>query len=263
MSNNRLTGPIILLGASVVLLLVLLFGFSNVSKESKKTSAKRSQTVDLVSPGTLLRDAKMELSSEALEVVETFEIQLEKTTEEEKRIELMEELASRWYRLSKPALSGYYAENIAALKSSDPMAWSIAGTTYTLCIQSDDDPKTKQFCAKRARAAFENAISLEPEEPAHRVNLAVAIVEYPDQDNPMQGILMLRELADQYPENPTVLFNLGRFAIQTGQYDKAIERLSAAMEIDPNSKAIACLLGQAYQGSGNEELAELFLKECN
>ncbi len=263
MKSNSISGPMILIGSAVVLLLVLLFGFSNVSKQSKKLSDKRSQKVDLVSPGTLLRAAKQNLSPELLDAVETFEMQLEKTSDEEKQIELMQELASRWYRLSEPAISGYYAEKIAERMESDAMAWSIAGTTYTLCLQQEEDGKTKQFCAKRAREAFENAISLEPEEVSHRVNLAVAIVEFPDQENPMQGILMLRELADQYPESPTVLFNLGRFAIQTGQYDKAIERLSSALEIEPGSKAIACLLGQAHQRAGNDEQAELFIKECN
>lgn len=255
--------PTWLVIGAVVLLAILYFGFSNVSDERQSIDKKRSLVSESVSINTLLKNAKDQLRDDVLESIEAFEIQLEKTTDEVKRIELMKELAGRWYRLSEPAISGYYAEKIAEKLENDPDAWSIAGTTFTLCLQKDGDSKTKDFCSKRARVAFENAISLEPEVVSHRVNMAVAQVEYPSGDNPMQGILMLRDLADQYPDNATVHYQLGRFAIQTGQFEKAIERLNTALELQPDSALIACLLGQAYQGAGKTREAEPFLSKCN
>jgi cytochrome c-type biogenesis protein CcmH/NrfG len=85
----------------------------------------------------------------------------------------------------------------------------------------------KAFCNQRAVQAFENAISLNPDNASHRLNLALTYTEMPPEDNPMKGILLLRELQEQYPENTQVLNALGRLAIQTGQYARAVERLDA------------------------------------
>jgi len=258
-----INGPKLLLGAAVALLALLYFGFSNVSDSRKSVNEKRSLIAESISISTLLKNAKSEIATESLESIEAFEAQLDKTNEPEKRVALLKELSGRWYRLSKPAIAGFYAEKVAEKLESDAEAWAIAGTTYTLCLQIEADGKVKEFCSKRARTSFENAISLQPDVVAHRVNMAVAQVEYPSADNPMQGILLLRELADKHPDNATVHYQLGRFAIQTGQYDKAIERLQLALNIQPESAAISCLLGQAYEGAGRKDEAELFLKYCN
>lgn len=261
MSLNKPTWLVI---SAIALFCILYFGFSIVSKNREQVDLQRSMVAESVSISTLLKNAKSELNKDQLESIEAFEFQLEKTTEGEKRIDLLEELASRWYRLSRPEISGYYAERIAERLETDPDAWSIAGTTYTICLQQNtEDEKVRSFCGLRARKAFENAISLEPEVVSHRLNLAVAYTEFPSEENPMQGILMLRELVEQYPNHTGVLFNLGRFALQTGQYDRAIERLEKAHELDPNSAIIACLLGQAYDGSGNKEAAQPYLMFCN
>jgi len=260
---KSINGPKFLVIAAILLFGLLYFGFSNVSSSRKSVNEKRSLVAESISISSLLKNAKSEIGAETLEAIEAFEIQLDKTSEPEKRIELLKELSGRWYRLSKPAISGFYAEKIAEKLESDAEAWSIAGTTYTLCLQREEDGKIKDFCSKRARAAFENAISLQPEVVGHRVNMAVAQVEHPSSDNPMQGILMLRELADKHPDNATVHYQLGRFAIQTGQYERAIERLEMAFKIQPESAVISCLLGQAYQAVGNKEQAELYLTKCN
>ena len=64
------------------------------------------------------------------------------------------------------------------------------------------------------------------------------------------------------PDNPLVLTNLGRLAIQTGQYDKAIQRLESAVAIEPENRNANCLLAQVYSETGNQEKAALFLKKC-
>ena len=78
----------------------------------------------------------------------------------------------------------------------------------------------------------------------------------------MKGILMLRDLIEKEPENVLVLSTLGRFAIQTGQFEKAIERLEKAISLDPKNNKANCLLAQAYQGVGNAEKAAEYANIC-
>lgn len=51
--------------------------------------------------------------------------------------------------------------------------------------------------------------------------------------NPMEGILALRELAESDPPSVDAVVWLGIFGIQSGQMDKARERFSDALMLDP------------------------------
>jgi tetratricopeptide (TPR) repeat protein len=52
-------------------------------------------------------------------------------------------------------------------------------------------------------------------------------------ENPMEGILALRALAESDPPNVDAVVWLGIFGIQSGQLDKARERFSEALTLDP------------------------------
>ena len=56
---------------------------------------------------------------------------------------------------------------------------------------------------------------------------------------PMQGILVLLELADADEPNVRANYVLGKFGMQSGQMDKAADRFNKVIELDPN-------LGNAY-----------------
>lgn len=50
---------------------------------------------------------------------------------------------------------------------------------------------------------------------------------------PMQGILLLRQIADDHPGNFRAQYHLGKFSAQTGQWEKVIERFENVKSIDP------------------------------
>jgi cytochrome c-type biogenesis protein CcmH/NrfG len=125
--------------------------------------------------------------------------------------------------------------------------------------------KERDYSRSRAINALENAISIAPQETRHRINLALCYVEAPTTDNPMKGVLMLRDMLDKHPDDVGVLVQLGRLAIRTGQFDKALERLGKAYEIEPKNPAVLTYLVQAHQGKGEMEKAreyETLLKQA-
>jgi tetratricopeptide (TPR) repeat protein len=250
---------LILIG--VFLVLILYFGFSIKSSQSLKEEVSRALISQVMSTDALIVSSKSELDNVSLKNVELLEQRFKQVEERDDKLKILEELAGLWYRLGNAAVSGSYAQRIAELRN-DADSWSIAGTTFVLCLQTDMEPRVKEFCAARSRSAFENAISLDPEKVSHRVNLALSYVEFPPEDNPMKGVLMLRELQEKYPDNVSVLFNLGRLAMKTGQYERAVERLEQARVIDPSSKQIGCLLSKAYEGSGDIEKAAELAANC-
>ena len=60
-----------------------------------------------------------------------------------------------------------------------------------------------------------------------------AAVQKVSGENPMEGILALRALAESDPPNADAVVWLGIFGIQSGQLDKARERFSEALTLEP------------------------------
>jgi Tfp pilus assembly protein PilF len=82
--------------------------------------------------------------------------------------------------------------------------------------------------------------------PARDVKLAEAIALVQGQE-PMRGIMMLREMLEEDPDNAEVHWQLGLFSVQSGQYDKALERFRKVSELDPDAYPdVWFYLGRTY-----------------
>ncbi|MBR9919771.1 MAG: tetratricopeptide repeat protein [Bacteroidetes bacterium] len=251
----------ITLGAFAVLFLVLYFQCETKPPAQKAIEKSRALNAESTDINALLKEAKASLDSRASNDILAAEAMVDQAETDSARSLALQELASAWYAARRPGISGFYAEEIANIEASAE-AWSIAGTTYSICLQQTQSEKIRSFCRDHAITAFESAISIDPSEPGPRINLALVYTDAPPPDQPMKGILMLRDLNEQFPENTGVLVNLGRLGIQTGQYERAIERLSKAYELDPNDPRAACFLAQAYEGAGNPAEAQKFGNIC-
>lgn len=84
------------------------------------------------------------------------------------------------------------------------------------------------------------------------IDSAVALVNGAD---PMAGIMLLREVLKENPENSRAQFQMGVFSMRSQQYSKAVERFSKVLEIDPDAHEAMLLLGHAHANSGNREEA--------
>lgn len=252
---------LIVVASSVLLFGLLYFGFDTKPSDRSVIERTRSLTAENTGIGVLLPDAKATLSADQSALIASLEVSIKESTEDSLKLGLTEDLSSAWYKLGRPDISGHYAEVIAEQLNTET-AWSIAGTTYAIGAQRLKEEKNKKFCADRAVKAFENAISLNPENVDNKLNLAVCFADNPPADNPMKGILMLLDLNKKHPDNVPILGTLGRLGLKTGQYAKAVERLEKAITLDPNYKTAICLLVDAYTGLGDAAKAASYAEKC-
>lgn len=251
---------IITIVGCILLFGVLYFGCDTKSSDQKTVEMSRESNIEATGIENLLAEANPQLPKKQSALIDAYLQEYKKTEDDSLKVENLINISSEWYKAGYPLIAGYYAEEVAKIKD-DKDAWSIAGTTYMIGMRNDSIAKNVEFGKKRAIRALENAISLEEDNVEDQVNLALVYVERPD-DNPMQGILMLRELNEKYPDNVIVLNQLAQLAIRTGQFTKAIERLSTALEIEPENKNSICLIAQAYEMSGASDKAEEFRIKC-
>lgn len=178
---------------------------------------------ELVNMDRIINESKQTISPGARVEVQKYEEQLSNVEQDSQRVKYLKSLASLWFSEDKPLVSGHFAEKIADIVQDLP-SWSIAGTTYTIAAQRSAEEQEKKYAIGKSRLAFEKALSIEPENIDNKINLALTYVEVPLEDNPMKGILMLRDVNQSHPDNVPVIMQLARLSLQTGQLDKAVDR---------------------------------------
>jgi tetratricopeptide (TPR) repeat protein len=252
----------ILLSVGVVMVAVIYLTLDSRPPEAYEYEESRVFQMQSTSARNLIREKLPQLDEESQMRIRSINVSIENSQSLADSVERIKELSGAWYKQEEPVLAGYYAEQVATLEGTAP-SWSMAGTTYALALHKENmAPKERDFAADQARSAFEKAITLEPENVDHRINLALTYVQAPLENQPMKGIQMLLELNRKHPDNASVLYHLGRLAIQTGQYERAIERLERVLVLQPNRKNAHCLLADAYASTQQMKKAEASRQAC-
>ncbi len=247
---------LLVVGAAVALFFTLYFGCGTQTKEQKAIDQSRALTTEALDIKSHIESTLATLDASQKSKIMAFE-----SNKDSKDPSVLKQLSSAWHNAQHDEIAAWYAEKIADVEKTEE-SWSIAGANYYLAIAQNTDKAMRDFCTQKAVNAFQNAVSLNPKKIEHKINLALCYTENPPQDNPMKGILLLRELDKENPDNVPVNVQLARLAIKTGQYDKAIPRLEKVLTSEPENKKAICLLADAYRETQNARAFELE-KRCN
>lgn len=256
---NRLQYGVLV--TALALFLLLYLGFKTTPASQAIVERSRSIQGESTRFETILDEAKAHLTPDQVTQLTTLETNVRDAGSDTMQAEALKKLSGWWYSQNHTVIAGGIAEQVAEIENTD-IAWSVAGATFHGALSLEQDPKLRDYCASRAIHAFESAVSLNPSQAEHQVNLALVFAENPPPDNPMKAVLLLRELETKYPESPAVYNALGRLAIKTNQWDRAIQRLEKAWSLDPNNPNTPCLLAKAYEGIGNAGKALEFSALC-
>ena len=248
--------------AALILFCGLYFGFNTKPSNQKKTEQSQVVLKGTTTSDELREAAGKELDAQQLVQVTELEQQISAAQNNAERAALLRRLSGLWYAAGYIPVAGDVAVQAALTENTDA-AWSVAGGTFFNGLTASQDPKIRDYCAESAVKCFEKAALLTPEKVEHRVNAALVYAENPPPDNPMQAVLQLRELESKHPNEASVYNALGRLAIKTNQWERAIERLEKARSLDKRNLNTPCLLAKAYEGAGNTTKATEFARICN
>jgi outer membrane protein len=126
-----------------------------------------------------------------------------------------------------------------------------AGNSYYEAYTFAINKEKQNVLAEKAREWLGKVIEANPKNLDAKSKIALTYFS----SNPPQGVALIREVLAEDPKNEFALFNLGMLAIQSAQYDRAIERLNELIAVNPKHIQGQLLLGVAYLNKGNKEKA--------
>ncbi len=115
----------------------------------------------------------------------------------------------------------------------------------------------QSYWGEKTREYYQKALAEDPN--LHNVKTKMALTHLPVQ--PMQGVILLREVIENDPENDLALYNLGLLSLQSSQFDKAVQRFEKLVESHPDNLEGQFYLGVAYfESKALIKAKEQFLK---
>lgn len=138
-----------------------------------------------------------------------------------------------------------YAQKIFEIDSGEYGQLKSGLLTFSVFELTNDQSKSAAL-GQRVRALLEPIANTTKDESL-RVKIGMT---YVSTQNPMKGILMIREVLEENPQNVEALFKLGFLAIQSGQLEKAVERFEQILKIEPNDWNSVLYLGISHSEMG-------------
>ncbi|HYF32124.1 MAG TPA: tetratricopeptide repeat protein [Chitinophagaceae bacterium] len=239
----------------VVLLLLFFFGQTVPPKKSAATAAADSTSHQHITTNDILQALKQKLTPEQQAYVNRLENAVVRGDVKEQQLRVYQQLATFW-KDSVPAFlpAAYYTGEAAKLENLEKNL-TFAAHLYLDNIRVQSDPELKDWMAQQAKGLLEQALKLNPNSDSLKVSLGSCYIFGNVHGNPMEGITMIREVAERDPHNVYAQMMLGIGGVMTGQFDKAIERFKKVIEHQPNNLEARINLAEAYERKGDKQSA--------
>lgn len=245
---------LILISAGIILLAGLFFFGKTVDPDKTEPVAAQPATnmPSVLTTEQVISKFKENLSPLQIQKLAQLENAVVRGDVRDQQIHVFHQLASYWSdTLKHREIGAYYAGEAAKLENSEK---SLTFAAHLLLddMMSSSDPSMQRWMATQAKEMFDKALTINPNNDSSKIGIGVCYMFGNISGNPMQGILAIKEIADKNPDNMYAQMMLGLGGIQSGQYDKAIERFLTVVKKQPdNIEAILNLAG-AYERTGDK-----------
>ncbi len=239
--------------AAICLLSLFFFGkthLPNINQpsvdENKKDHQHTGQTDELIAASV------NRLSPSQQKFVQKTENQLDKSIPREEKIHLYHQLSRFWADSADNfLLYAFYNGEAAKLENSEKSLTFAARLFLSEVLNAQDESDRQHWLAENAKDLFDKALVINPKNDSNRIGRGACYIFGGLSENPMEGILPIREIADRQPDNLYAQMMLALGGRKSGQYDKAIERLLAIIKKEPNNLEAMFQLAECNELKGN------------
>jgi tetratricopeptide (TPR) repeat protein len=255
--------PQFILAGSGVLLLILIFFFGETIPPKKKNAVVQTDssasTVRSVTTQDVLNASKAKLTPFQLSYVNSLEHSVVRGDVKDQQINSYTQLANFWRDSVRDGflVYAYYSGETAKLENSEKKL-TFAAQLFLENLRGQDDAGLKTWMADNAKQLFERSLQLNPNNDSSKVGLGACYIFGSSAGSPqevMQGIQRILEVANRDTTNMYAQFMLGLGGEMSGQFDKAIERLTKVIQHEPDNVEAILTLAEINEKKGNKKEA--------
>jgi len=221
----------------------------------KKIEAANPFPSAIITIDSILHHAKQNLSSEQLTKLNFLENSITRGDVEGQKVHVLHQLSRYWrdsIRLFEPF--AWYNGEAARLESSEK-SLTFAAQLFLNNLKTEGNLALKTWKALQAKDLFERSLKLNPTNDSAQIGLGATYLYSSVANNPMEGILKIRQVVEKDSTNVYALMTLGEASILSGQSDKAIERFAKVVQLQPANLEAILSLADIYERDGNKEEA--------
>jgi tetratricopeptide (TPR) repeat protein len=248
--------PQVFVVAIALILLGSLYFLAPRSSNALKAPANNTTENQSVTNQSVIDGAKTNLSAEQKISLLSIENQLSRSKNTADSLTYTIKLAKFWAdSANRLAPYLYYSYSAALLENSEKSLTFAAQQIINNLITPDAPPALLPWMAGNAKVLLEKALEMNPNNDSATINLGACYLFGNISDNPMQGILKVKQVVDKNPQNAYGQFILALGGKKSGQYDKAIERFLIVTQMQPSNLEAMVHLAECYELANNKEEA--------
>ena len=253
-----------------ILLFVCLFFFGKTIPDKKQdpvlstahNTDSTSTTKEVATVETVLTQAKAKLSSAQSDRITKLENSVVRGDVKAQQVKVYNQLAAFWDdSLGQHLLGAYYTGEAGKLENSAKKL-NFAARLMLDDLITGETPQYQHWLATSAKSLFERSLEINPADDSAKIGIGGCYMFGDISDNPMQGIMSIRQVVEKNPDNLYGQMMLGLGGIRSGQYDRAIERFAIIVKKQPNNAEAILYLAETYERKGDKANAVKWYKEA-
>jgi tetratricopeptide (TPR) repeat protein len=252
----------ILSGALALLILLFFLGKTTIPKKSTGSVIPAQAAAGApIQFNDILAKAKQKLSAAQNQKLAGLENAVIRGDVNEQKKHVFHQLSAFWKdsaRIFEPY--AYYTGEAAKLENSEKNL-TFAAQLFVDNLLSDGDPAMQYWLATNAKDLLDRALKINPDNDSSKIGIGACYMFGNISDNPMQGILTVREIVQKNPDNLYGQMILGLGGKKSGQFDKAIEHFIFIVKKQPKNLEAIFHLAECYELKSDKANAVKWYKE--
>jgi len=245
----------ITIGAGIALFVILYF-FGRTVQEKKADSQIATSAVEaVISTDTILFHARATLQPAQAARITALENSVIRGDVKSQKLEVYHQLAHFWRdtaRIFEPY--AWYEAESARLENSEKNL-TFAAHLFLDNLRGEENASLKRWKAMQAKDLFERSLKINPANDSSTVGLGACYIFGNIADNPMEGILKVRAVAEKDSTNVYAQSVLGYGSMISGQYERAIGRFQTIVRMQPANLEAIMILADLYERTSDKAAA--------
>lgn len=241
--------------AGVILITALfLFGKTSLNKagvsKANPPLAQNELTTD-----SILFHARERLTPEQATRITALEQSVIRGDIQKQKLDVLHQIAHFWKDsagLFEPY--AWYEAESARLENSEKTL-TFAAHLILGNLRSEESSQLKKWKALQAKDLFERSLKLNDKNDSTLVGLGACYIFGNIAENPMEGILKVRQVVDKDSTNVFAQLVLGHGSFISEQYDKAVDRFEKVVALQPGNLEAILMLAEVYERKADKNNA--------